>query len=47
LRVFVIYDKNDKVVPKTDTLYVPKSSITAYKQALGWNKFKEILPIAK
>ena len=46
-KVFINYDNNDEVVPKTDTLYVPKSSITAYKQAPGWSEFKEILPIAK
>lgn len=51
-KVFINYnnenfDNSTIVVPKTDTLYVPKSSITAYKQAPGWSEFKEILPIAK
>jgi len=51
-KVFINYnndnfDNSTMVVPKTDTLYVLKSSITAYKQATGWSEFKEILPILK
>jgi hypothetical protein len=45
--VFIIYDEDGRFAPKTDTLYVPKTSITAYKQASGWKNFKEILPVKK
>jgi hypothetical protein len=46
-KVFINYDNNNNVVPKADTLYVPKSSISAYRQAPGWEDFKEILPVEK